>query len=142
MQGADIAVHDMGVDLGGLHVGMAEEILEDADIDTVLQKMGGKTVAEGVAAYLLMDLGLEGCPFDGLLQTRLQDMVAHLLAGARVPGTFPGGKDPLPAGLSGCLGVFPGQGLGDKNFAETGFEILVMESLHLIDLREFWGHHP
>ena len=52
MQGADIAVHDMGVDLGGLDVGMAEEILEDADIYPVFQKMGGETVtANGPRHY-------------------------------------------------------------------------------------------
>ena len=32
-----LAGHDMGVDLGGLDIGVAQELLEDADIGAVLQ---------------------------------------------------------------------------------------------------------
>jgi len=134
LQGTDIPVHDMGIYLGGLDVGMAEEILKDADIHPIFQEMGGETMAQGMAADLFMDPGLERGPLDGLLQAGFQDMMAHFLAGTRITGTRPCGKDPLPGGLPGRIGVFAGQGLGDVNLSETSLQVPVMEGLHRFDL--------
>jgi hypothetical protein len=63
LQIADIAGHHMGVDFRGLDIRMAEQFLEDADIDSVFQHMRGETVAQRVAANSFIDLGLFGRPF-------------------------------------------------------------------------------
>jgi hypothetical protein len=36
----------MGVDLGGFHVGMAEQVLNGADVDTCLQKVRGEAMSK------------------------------------------------------------------------------------------------
>jgi hypothetical protein len=47
--------HDMGIDHGGLDILMSEEFLYLPDIDPVHQKMGGKTVAQGMDGGMLDD---------------------------------------------------------------------------------------
>ncbi len=44
----EFAVIDVGVDLGGGDVGMAEHLLDRADLGAVRQQMGGKAVAQDV----------------------------------------------------------------------------------------------
>ena len=46
------AVEDVGVDLGGADVGMAEQLLDGADVVAALEEVGGEAVAEAVAAWL------------------------------------------------------------------------------------------
>jgi len=58
LQAADISGHYMGVDLRGLDIRVAEQILEDADIDPVFQHMSGEAMAQGVATNPLVDPGL------------------------------------------------------------------------------------
>ena len=41
-------VEDVGVDLGGGEVGVAEEFLDGAEIVVVFEEVGGEAVAEGV----------------------------------------------------------------------------------------------
>jgi len=45
----------MGIDLGGLDVAVAEELLDGPDIVAVLEQVGGEGVPEGMAAYSLGD---------------------------------------------------------------------------------------
>jgi len=49
----EVLGHDVGIDLGGLHLRMAEQFLEHTDVHPVLQHMSGKTVAQGLAGDLL-----------------------------------------------------------------------------------------
>ena len=65
------AFDDMEVDHGGGDVGVAEEVLNRADVSAVLEQLGGKTVAQGVrgdafgnAAFLS---GLAKLPGHGIL---------------------------------------------------------------------------
>src|SRR5262245_23174994 len=44
------AVEDVGVDPGGADVGMAEQLLDGADVVAALQQAGGEAVAEDVRA--------------------------------------------------------------------------------------------
>jgi len=60
LQVADIAGHDMGVDLCGLDIRVAEQFLEDADIDSVFQHMRGKAMTQRVATHSFGDPGLLG----------------------------------------------------------------------------------
>jgi len=123
LQLPDVPGHDMGIDLGGLYVRVAEEFLEHADVHPVFQHMGGKTVPQGVTADLLVDPGLLCGPFHRLLQPGFEHMMAHLPARARVKGALPCRKHPLPAGLPPSPGVFPGQGLGDIDLSEPSLKI-------------------
>lgn len=45
-----ILLHHMGIDLCGLHIRMAHQLLDYPDIDSVFKHMCGKTVAECKAA--------------------------------------------------------------------------------------------
>ena len=131
----DVPGHDMGVNLGGLHIRVAEEFLEHTDVHPVFQHVGGKAVPQGVAAGLFVDPGLLCGPIYRLLQPGFEHMMTQLPARARVKGAIPCRKYPLPAGLPHSLGVFPGQGLRDVNLSEPFLKILMMESLHRFDLR-------
>ena len=57
MQRLDIAGHDMGVDFGGLDIGVTQQFLEDADVGAVFQYVGGESVAQCVAVDLFVDAG-------------------------------------------------------------------------------------
>ena len=83
-QAADVTGHDMGVDLGGLYIRVAEQFLKDADIYPVFQHMRGKTVAQRVATNPLVDSGLLHSPLYRFLQNGLENMVTHFLAGTRI----------------------------------------------------------
>jgi len=48
-QAADIPGHNMGVDLCRFDIGVAEQVLENADINTVFQHMGGEAMTQGMA---------------------------------------------------------------------------------------------
>lgn len=50
---AEFGAVDMGVDLGGGDVGVSEEVLDDAEIRTPRQEMGGEGVAEHVGVDVL-----------------------------------------------------------------------------------------
>src|SRR3954462_9301130 len=76
----DVPRHDMGVHLGGLHICMAEQFLEHADVDPVLQHMGRKTVAQGMAADLLVEPCLLYSSFHRLLQAGFAHVMTHLPA--------------------------------------------------------------
>ncbi len=41
---------DFGIDLGGGQIGMAKQLLDEPDIGTVFEHVGGATMAEHVAA--------------------------------------------------------------------------------------------
>ncbi len=51
-QAADIPGHNMGVDLCRFDIGVAEQVLENADINTVFQHMGGEAMTQGMATDL------------------------------------------------------------------------------------------
>ena len=95
----------MGVDLGGLDIGVTQQFLEDADVGAVFQHVGGEAVAQGVAADLFVDAGGLGGAFHRLLEPALQDVMAHDLPGAGVGGALPGREYPLPAGLLASVRV-------------------------------------
>jgi hypothetical protein len=135
LQLPDVSGHDVGIELGGLHVRMAEPFLEHADVHPVLQYVGGEAVTQGVAAGLLVDPGLLRGPFHRLLKAGFTHMMAHLPGRTRVKGPLPGREYPLPAGLPQGLWVFPGQRLGDVHFSESRLKVLVMEDFHRLDLR-------
>jgi len=57
---------DVGVDLGGGDVGVSEEFLDDAEVGTAFEEVGGEGVAEEVGVNVLFDAGVGGALFDDL----------------------------------------------------------------------------
>ena len=49
---------DVGVDLGGAEVGVAEELLDAAEVGAVVEEVGGEAVPEFVRADLEADGGV------------------------------------------------------------------------------------
>ena len=84
LQAADIAGHDMGVNLGGLDIRVAEQFLEDADIDSVFQHMRGEAMAQRVATNPFVDPCLLCGPLHRFLQGGFENVMTHFFTGARV----------------------------------------------------------
>lgn len=55
MDVAKMGVGDMGVDLGGADVGVAEERLDRAEVGAVDEEIGGEGMAEGVRGNVFGD---------------------------------------------------------------------------------------
>ena len=64
---SEMWVGDVGVNLGGADVGVAEEGLDGADVGAVHEEVGGEGVAEGVRSDVLGDAGLLRVFFDHAL---------------------------------------------------------------------------
>jgi hypothetical protein len=79
--GVEVRFHDMGVDFGGLDIGVAHELLNHPDIGAAFKQMRGKTVAQGMAAGFLVDVGERQCPFDRLLKAGFQNMMTPCFSG-------------------------------------------------------------
>ena len=58
---------DLGVDLSGLEIGMAQELLDFSDVYPFVEEVRGEAVAEGMGRDLLFDAGSLGCLGDDLL---------------------------------------------------------------------------
>src|SRR3954471_10582872 len=63
--GADCAGGDAGIERGGVELGMAEQDLDDANVDVLLQEMRGEAVAQRVRRHPLLDPGGLGRRVDG-----------------------------------------------------------------------------
>lgn len=59
-----VEVGDVGVDLGGGDVGVAEHGLDGADVGAVHEEVGSETVAEGVRGDVFGDAGFFGVGLD------------------------------------------------------------------------------
>ena len=54
----DLLIHQVGVDLGGRNVRVAQHLLDGTQVRTVLQQVGGEGVAQGVGRDVLLDARL------------------------------------------------------------------------------------
>ena len=66
----------MGVDLGGLDTGVAEQFLDGANIGATFEQMGGKAMAKSMARGMFGNAGLLDGSFDGALQAIFGEMMA------------------------------------------------------------------
>ena len=57
---ADRPGGDPGVERGGVELGVPQQDLDHADVDVLLQQMGGEAVAQGVRRHALADIGQVG----------------------------------------------------------------------------------
>ena len=64
---AEVGVGDVGVDLGGGDVGVAEHGLDGAEVGAVHEKVGGEGVSEGVWGDVFGDAGCFGVVVDDAL---------------------------------------------------------------------------
>ena len=74
----------MGIDHRSLNVLMAEKVLDLPDIDTLHQKVSGKTVAQGMDGRVFDNARLLHCFTYGILDALVADMVASDLAASWV----------------------------------------------------------
>jgi hypothetical protein len=63
----EVAAADVGVDLGGLRAGVAEELLDVAEVGAGLEEVGGEAVAEGVGTGVGGDAGFAAGGGDDVL---------------------------------------------------------------------------
>ena len=66
MNAGEVIGIDVGIDLGGGDVGVAEKLLDDAQIGAVAQHVTGKGVAQDVGVDVFLDAGGTGNVFDDL----------------------------------------------------------------------------
>ena len=66
MDGAEAVLVDVGIDLGGGDVGVAEHFLDDAEVGAVVEEMGGEAVAELVGMDFLGEASSGGAFVDDL----------------------------------------------------------------------------
>jgi hypothetical protein len=102
-------LHDVGVELGGGDVFVAEEFLDGADIGARFEKVCGKTVAESMGTGAFADFGGADSGGDGALEAGFVDVMTAGGAGARVGGEFGGWEDPKPGPLERGGWIFCGQ---------------------------------
>ena len=135
----------MGVDHGGLDVLVPQKLLDGADVVTVFEEVGGKTVAEGVRGDGLVDMSEASGFFDRLLQSRFVHVVALLAPANGIDGEIGCRKDILPGELASCVRVFAFQSIReiDAPAAQTeihlvlGFDLPEVEAQGLEqDVRE------
>ena len=66
MDGAEAVLVDVGVDLGGGDVGVAEHFLDDPEVGAVVEEVGGEAVAELVGMDFLGEASSGGAFVDDL----------------------------------------------------------------------------
>ncbi len=124
---------DVGVDHRRLDVFVAEEFLDCSDVVASHQQVSGEGVAEGMAAHVLVDVGVSDCLFDRTVDDRVVQMVATDDASSRILAAGAGREDVLPAPVGGGIGVLSAKGFGEVDLAEALFEVLFVE---LLDVEE------
>ena len=124
----------MGVDHGGADVFVSEQFLNGANVIAILEKMGGKGMAKGMATDALLDARFLGGFFDGALQSQFVHVVAAFFAAARVGGTFGGRKEVLPNQFAIGFGVFLLERTGQVNFAKARGQVFLVVEADLFDL--------
>ena len=102
----------MGVDHSRFDVLVAEEFLDGPNVVAGHQQVSSEGVAEGMAAYVLVDVRVSDCLFDRAVDDRVVQMVATDDAGSRILASGAGWEDVLPAPVGGGVGVLSVKGFG------------------------------
>ena len=124
----------MGVDHGGFDIFVAEEFLHGADVVSVLEQVGGVTMAKYMRGDALVYVGLARGGFDGFLQAGFVDMVALFDAGLGIERKFFGGEEILPGEFAAGVGVFFGDGSGQVYRAEAFGQVFLVKFPNALDL--------
>ena len=86
---------DLGVERGGVELAVPEQHLDDADIDILLEQVGGEAVTQRVRADALADAGDFGCFLDRAVQLPRRDRI-----GATAPREQPAMREHHAAPLA------------------------------------------
>ncbi len=119
----------MGVDHRGLQVGVAQQILDGADIISGLKQVGGKRVPQGVDSHPLGDTGCGRCSLDMSLKGERVDVVPSYNLRSRIHRQVVGRKDPLPDPLFAGIRVFALQGVAKPDAGQVVFSVLQIETV-------------
>src|SRR6266702_8215153 len=77
---ADRLGGDPGIERGGVELGVAEQDLDDADIDVLLEQVGGKAVPQGVQRDARVDLRQLGCSMAGAIELARRHRLRRIAA--------------------------------------------------------------
>ena len=95
------APEDVGVDLGGRDVRVAEQLLVGADVGAVLEQVGGEGVAKGVAGRAFGEVRGKHSFVRCLLGHGLVELIAAEFAGLAVEVVTGGAQERLPGPFLG-----------------------------------------
>lgn len=116
---AEVGVGDVGIDLGGGDVGVAEHGLDGAKVGAVHEEIGGEAVAEGVGGDVFRDASFAGVFLDDALDGARSE-AAKITGGVEFALVFAvvekEGGEGVGAGVEVILDAFGG-GFGDENGA-------------------------
>src|SRR5438132_6447126 len=101
----------MRIDHRGLHIRMAEQLLDRSDVIPVLEQMRGKGMPECVTSHRLGDLRLSARDPHRFLHGRLLEMMTAPYPAARIDAEVCRGKYVLPRPLARRIRVFARQGI-------------------------------
>src|SRR3954453_5065750 len=96
--GADGVSGNPRIERRGVELGVPEEDLDHADIDVLLQQVGGEAVSKRVRRDPLGDPGREGDGMDDPVELTRGEMVDPVLSG-KEPDLRPGDPPPVPQEL-------------------------------------------
>lgn len=119
MDFAEVGVGDVGVDLGGGDVGVAEDGLDGAEVGAVHEEVGGEGVAEGVGGDVFGDAGLFGVFLDDAFDGAGGE-AAVVAGGGGEAGVFAVVEEEGGEGVFAdfeVLGDFEGGGFADEDGA-------------------------
>ena len=120
------AVGEVEVDHGGGDVGVAEDVLEGADVGVGIEEMGGEAVPEDVAGDALGDVGFLGCFFELPLHGVFEEVVAGEFTRFRMCAEFGCREEKAPGEIGGGVGVFSLEGEGKVDGGTVGLEVLLV----------------
>ncbi len=115
---------NMGIDHSGGYIPMTQQGLYHTNIRSAFQKMGCKTVAEGMSADFFVDLCLSHSCLDGLIDNGWIDMVTPDDTGSRVSGQGAGRENILPPPFFCGIWILSGEGMGQVDLAIALFDVI------------------
>ena len=127
------AIEDVRVDHGRADVAVAEQLLDRADVVTVLEQMGRERVPESVASGGLRDpRAQDGFPHRAL-QDRLVQVMPPPLPGLGVYVDARGGEHPLPSPLATGVRILAPECVRQRHPAGAGGEVALVLAAHRFD---------
>jgi hypothetical protein len=105
-------LRDVGVDHGGGHIVVPEQVLNGADVGAALTQVGAEGMTNGMGTDVLRQTGAASRYLDRFVDDVRVNMVAPDEASRRVNGESQGRNNRRPAPCLGGMRVFPSQPRG------------------------------
>ena len=124
----------VGVDHGGFDILVTEKFLDSTDVVAILEKLGGKSMTEGVRADTFGNRSLVGgVPYRVLQYTFIQVMPPDN-SGKRIHGALRGWEYVLPTPFPAGIWIFYIQGIWQGYLAIALMQILVMQGFYVLQM--------